>query len=230
MSKVIICLHCGNKTKMEEVAKYNKREEYYEMWDETNYRLFLCPVCRNVTLESDSIFSEDISHVAFLEPWEREEEINKATRIEQLYPESLVKGDYIPEKVQKAFEAAVRVKNIDQAICVLSLRRALEIMCKDKNAKGKTLYHKLQDLEKKNILPHIMSDVANFLKDEGNSAAHGDDIEFSIEKVHLLINFTKTILDYVYTLPGQLSDAQTKMGSSDAPEDNEDSNENNKTD
>ena len=75
-----------------------------------------------------------------------------------------------------------------------------------------------------------MSDVANFLKDEGNSAAHGDDIEFSIEKVHLLINFTKTILDYVYTLPGQLRDAQTKMGSSDAPEDNEDSNENNKTD
>lgn len=196
---------------MDVVANYKQRRVFEEMWAETNYRLYMCPVCDCVTLESDNVFSEDVIDTNHLELEEQDEMIEKAIKIRQLYPENLVEGDYMPLKVQKAFEAAVKVKNIDLAICVLSLRRALEIMCKDKGAIGKNLFEKLKDLEKKNILPHIMKEVAIFLKDEGNSAAHGDDVKFSAEKVRMLINFTKTIFNYVYILPGQLNEAQTNI-------------------
>ena len=56
-----------------------------------------------------------------------------------VYPKTKYDFKYAPKSIQRAFESAVKVAKIDSAICLLSLRRTLEMICKDKSAQGKTL-------------------------------------------------------------------------------------------
>lgn len=132
-------------------------------------------------------------------------------REEIIYPTIGVTEHYIPKEVKGAFDAALKVRNLDGAICVLALRRALEKMCKQKGAEGKDLFKKLQDLQDKKVLPEIMNDVSYILRKEGNSAAHADDAEFDHDTVNLMIEFTQTILDYVYKLPEKIKKAQQRI-------------------
>lgn len=82
-------------------------------------------------------------------------------------------------------------------------------MCKHKGALEKDLFAKLKDLQEKKVLPEIINDVSYFLRKEGNSAA--DDVEFDNETIKLMIAFTRTILDYVYTLPEKIKKAQERI-------------------
>ncbi|MBT2735151.1 DUF4145 domain-containing protein [Bacillus sp. ISL-7] len=211
--KVLTCFHCGNKTSMKEVAKHRiiDKEEiwsyphdpfgpaYFAEFGKAWY-LFLCPVCVEVTLDKHSWCSEDA------EPGG-----NTIIYEEILYPATSINEHYLPKGVKDAFDAALKVRNLDGAICVLALRRALEKMCKDKGAVGRDLFSKLKDLQEKKILPEIINDVSTILRKEGNSAAHADDIEFDGETVGLMIEFTRTILDYVYTLPEKIKIAQERI-------------------
>lgn len=215
MNNVKTCYHCGNKTPMERVATYNNHEAFEGMFEDTNYDLFLCPVCRKVTLRESCLFSEDITHVYFgnVDEEYRQSEIEAATRKTILYPAAGLDDHFIPEDVHRAFEAALRVRNIDSTICVMALRRALEKMCKHKGAEGKYLHNKIDSLQKQKILPDIVGEMAYLLKDEGNSAVHGDDVEFDEKKVELLIHFTRVIFSYVYTIPEQLKQIKGEMDS-----------------
>ncbi|WP_035424156.1 DUF4145 domain-containing protein [Bacillus sp. UNC438CL73TsuS30] len=213
--KVITCFHCGNKTSMKEVARHRIVDKD-EIWNYPNdpfgpeyivefgktWYLFLCPVCVEVTLDKHSWCSE-----------ETEPGGNPIVNEEILYPATSLNVHYMPKGVKDAFDAALKVRNLDGAICVLALRRALEKMCKHKGAVGRDLFAKLKDLQEKKILPEIINDISYILRKEGNSAAHADDIEFDQETVNLMIEFTRTILDFVYTLPEKIKKAQERIKS-----------------
>ena len=211
--KVLTCHHCGNKTAMKEVAKYLHKETE-ENWDYTYdpYRpvevityltewcLFLCPVCINVTLEKASQNSE-----------ETEPGGQPIISEELLYPFKTIEENYIPKNVAKAFEAALKVKQIDGAICAIAIRRTLEMMCKDKGEEGKNLYRMLKSLSDKGVLPPILNDMASVLREIGNAAAHADEEEFNHDLVPSMIEFTNIILDYVYNLPKQIEQIQNEI-------------------
>lgn len=221
MSKIITCHHCGNKTLMELVSTYNKKEDFEGTWDEKTWNLFMCPVCQDVTLERKYLYSEDIMHAYYSEDDSyRYEEIEEATMIDVLYPYESSKKDSIPDKVKSAFESAIRVKNIDGAICAIAIRRTLEMMCKEKGEVKGNLFDKLKNLSSQGILPPILNDMASVLRVVGNSAAHADE-EFRSDLVPSMIEFTTIILDYVYNLPKRIADIQAeihlKEGSADKP-------------
>jgi hypothetical protein len=197
---------------MKQVAKHEYREDE-EIFDNSYssrviavisfwkaWYVFLCPVCTEITLEKYSEFSEEIDYDG-----------SPITYKEIIYPSGATNEHYIPKGVKDAFDAALKVRNLDGAICVLALRRALEKMCKEKGANGKDLFEKLKDLQAKKVLPEIINDVSYILRKEGNSAAHADDVEFDKETVNLLIEFTRTIFDYVYTLPEKIKMAQERI-------------------
>lgn len=209
MSKLITCHHCGNKTLMEKVSTYVKKYEFDEMWEEIKWNLFICPACQEVTLEKETLFSEEIKHVLHENDDElaSEDVIKKLIKIDVLYPYESSQNNYIPYKVKTAFEAAVKVKNIDGAICAIAIRRTLEMMCKEKGETKGNLFIKLQKLSQKGILPPIINDMAGVLREVGNSAAHADE-EFKSELVPSMIEFTTIILDYVYNLPNRIADIQ----------------------
>lgn len=211
--KILTCFHCGNKTLMKQVASH-EITEHQELWEYRSspfddlwvisygrtWYLYLCPVCKEVTLEKHSWFSEEVDIGG-----------NPILNEEIIYPMALNNEHHIPKEVKDAFDAALKVRNLEGAICVLALRRALEKMCKQKGAHGKDLFAKLKDLQEKRVLPEIINDVSYILRKEGNSAAHADDVEFDTGTVNLMIEFTRTILDYVYTLPEKIKMAQERI-------------------
>jgi signal recognition particle subunit SEC65 len=208
---ILMCFHCGNKTMMKEIVHHRHMEEEaldedefgnptYVLYWEQNWHLFSCPVCNNVTLKKVSWFSEDIDHMGRPIPTE-----------EILYPPTTRKSANMPDKVFGAFESAIKVRHIDGAICALSLRRTLEMMCKDLGATEGDLYLKLQSLSQRGVLPPILGEMATVLRKLGNDAAHADDAEFPKDVVEAMIDFTQTILEYVYRLPQALEDIQDRI-------------------
>lgn len=212
--KVLTCHHCGNKTVMKEVAHY-QHEETEEIWDHSfelyrpvhvityvkDWHIFLCPVCINVTLEIIESNSMEI-----------EPDGRPCVTKKLLYPFETMEKNNIPKNVAAAFESALKVRQIDGAICAIAIRRTLEMMCKDKGEQGKNLYIMLKALSDKGILPPILNDMASVLREIGNSAAHADDKEFNPDIVSPMIEFTKIILDYVYNLPEQIEQIQDRIG------------------
>ncbi|MEH7331010.1 hypothetical protein CN330_12140 [Priestia megaterium] len=212
--KVLTCHHCGNKTSMKEVASHLHKETE-DIWDYsidpyqpvhgitylTEWSLFLCPVCINVTLESASQNSE------VTEPSGR-----PIISEELLYPFKTMEVNHIPKNVAGAFEAALKVRQIDGAVCAIAIRRTLEMMCKDKGEEGRNLYSMLKSLSDKGVLPPILNDMASVLREIGNAAAHADEEKFNHDLVPSMVEFTKIILDYVYNLPKQIEQIQDRIG------------------
>lgn len=205
--KIIHCLHCGNKTYMDKVSTYTYKDDDDFVWSINIWDMFLCPVCLNITLEHTYVFSEDWYIDKYNGPTPKE-------TITTLYPHPPVTtGSGIPISIRNAFEAAQKVQYIDGAVCALSLRRTLEMVCKDKGETTGKLFKKLKNLSNRGILPPILDQMAAVLRELGNVAAHADDIdyEFPSELVPELIEFTDIILSYLYVLPSKIQDIQSKM-------------------
>lgn len=136
---------------------------FFKQWD-----MYLCPVCTEITIQRITSFSE-------------ETELNgkPIKYIDLIFPSGSSENKHLPPPVRDAFEAALKVRNLDGAVC--------------------------KDLQSENILPPIMEGISYILRKEGNSAAHADDTEFSSETFKLMIEFTEVILDYVYSLPEKIS-------------------------
>lgn len=192
---LLTCYHCGNKTLMENVANHEFDDPFCQ--DRRQWHLYECPICNEVTLFRISDHDQDEGK------WRWEDRI--------VYPYITRSRGNMPKNVHDAFKAAMKVRHIDGAICALSLRRTLEMMCKDLGETKGNLYAKLKNLSDRGVLPPILGDMAQILKDLGNAAAHADDVEFPKEIVEAMIHFTQTILDYVYNLPESLADIQRKM-------------------
>lgn len=208
--QVLTCYHCGNKTQMKRLSNYSSKGidnfwssgyqvsiDFYIDWD-----LYLCPVCNNATLVKTVRNSENIDPV----------EMKMIPEETIIFPSVSIEGEGIPHKVRQSFDAALRIKNVEGTLCAIGIRRTLEMMCKDKQASGKDLFHKLKNLADKGILPPIINDMATLLRELGNEAAHGDEREFSHEIIDSMIKFTHVILDYVYNLPEKLTNIQHLMG------------------
>ncbi|MEH7514252.1 DUF4145 domain-containing protein [Gottfriedia acidiceleris] len=218
--KIITCYHCGNKTVMKDVASHNHtdREDIYDysynsytpihtILDVKEWHLYLCPVCIKVTLEYLQWNSE-----------EHEPDGRPIIYEELIYPFMAIEENNIPKNVAGAFDAALKVRQIDGAICAIAVRRTLEMMCKDKGEEGKNLYTMLKALSDKGVLPPILNDMASVLREIGNAAAHADEEKYSHDLVPSMIEFTKIILDYVYNLPKQIENIQDRIGKKSSAE------------
>lgn len=109
------------------------------------------------------------------------------------------------------YESALKVRSHPIA-ATLCLRRTLEMICKEKGGTKGKLVDKLKRLSEKGVIPPLLDEMANILRDIGNEAAHGDDFKASPISVHILFDFTRTILEYVFVLPSKLSQIQEQLG------------------
>ncbi|ARD47105.1 DUF4145 domain-containing protein [Sporosarcina sp. P33] len=197
---ILTCPHCGNTTPMDLLNKFEKvtTEEFYEGYEaqfNDIFEVFECPVCQGFHL--------------FHTHWNTEEAYYEGFNIYEegklLYPYTERLNLYaLPKNVRGAYESALRVQNIDEASCVITLRRTLEMVCKDKGATTGQLHQKLNHLQQTGVLPPLMGDISKVIKDIGNMAAHGDQVTFNKYMVESLFRFTNKILEYVYILPKEM--------------------------
>jgi hypothetical protein len=165
-----------------------------DLQERFEWMLLSCPVCKKVSL---------------IENYSNEYEPD--AEIELLYPECNINYLGVPKEVKSAFEAALKIKNIDTSVCLLSLRRVLEAICKEQGAKGNSLEIMIKDILEKGKLPNLMDDACWIIRQLGNDAAHAGDIKVHRSDVEQTIGFLKTIMQYLYTLPEQMKELKKKI-------------------
>lgn len=202
-----ICYHCGNTGVLKLISKietpeyaedYDEygREIYRQLIEKTVWKLFQCPVCLKPVLISEYTFCGMP---------------DEYSQIQNEYPAVNICYDGVPYKIKAAFESAVKTKGIDSAICLLSLRRTLEMICKDKNARGRDLETKIDDLVQQKVLPEMMRDACWIIRQNGNDAAHADDVTFTEYEVTEVIEYVATITNYLYSMPTRMTKLRKRI-------------------
>lgn len=205
-NQVHTCFHCGNKSIMkyigntcwesvEEVKNDNGIVIHVSLLEQEYWHVFECPVCNKPVLISEYVYPMD--------------DYPSDVRIE--YPVIAVSAEGVPEEIYSAFEAAVRTKGIDRAICLLSLRRVLEMICKDKNANGNTLEKMIEDLINKKVFPPMIENACWIIRKLGNVAAHADKTYVYQSELDQVIGYVATIIDYLYSLPHRVGKLKIKV-------------------
>ena len=95
-------------------------------------------------------------------------------------------------------------------------RKALEAALKDKLPEIEdkvSLYARIKKAAEQQVLTQALADWADHIRLDGNSTAH-DAQPFSREDAERLDAFTNLVLQYLYTLPGMLKEAQEKTKAS----------------
>ena len=188
------CEHCENKAPMLFATTYSQVDSHEEdggqfphYWEEGYiYQLLECPACKGVILQR--YYFHDHMDAEAEEP-------------QTLYPVAQGLMDGLPQTVERAYESARRVRNIDPNAFGVLLGRVLEAVCKDRGATGDTLYKRLEFLATRGDIPRNLVDIAHSLRQLRNVGAHGDLGELTSREIPLLEDLTRAILEYVYRAP-----------------------------
>jgi hypothetical protein len=155
----------------------------------------LCLVCKEVTLWK--YFDADYMH------WED-------FKVETLYPSAILKLSGLPPQIQQTYEIALKVRVID-ANAYAVIGRILEMICENRQANGKDLYRKLSDLAKKGEIPNKLVKVADSLRQLRNVGAHASLGELTREKILILDDLYRAILEYIYNAPYLAKKAEQRL-------------------
>lgn len=128
-----------------------------------------------------------------------------------LYPIMTYENTNVPKSVHGAFSVALKAQHVDDALCLISLRRTLEIICKDKQAKGNNLVAMIQNLTHKSIFPTIINESSDILRILENEAAHGVNLDYDWSIVKEMVNFTQIIIEYVYAIPYRIENIKKEI-------------------
>ncbi len=211
--QVHTCFHCGNTGLLKYIGKTVWKNEVLDRDEEGNlftvlpledkiWHIFECPVCN-----SPVIISEYIEYIQYSECEYRPAYPMRTTE----YPTIAISADGVPEEIYSAFESAVKTRGIDHAICLLSLRRVLEMICKDKGETKGKLAEKVNALVDKKILPPMIGDACWIIREMGNAGAHADNINVYASDIEQVIAFVSAIIDYLYSLPHRVEKMKKRI-------------------
>ena len=185
------CGHCGNKADGEVVASYDNIRSYSDnilSWEAgLIWELVRCPNCDGINLRLVDFHTGAEPEIG-----------RRAAKI--LYPSVIESPPGVPSEIDKAYQAALKVRHVDANAFAVSLRRVVEAVCKDREAKGKNLINKLQDLVRKGDLSERLSDIVHGIRKLGNVGAYYDN-DLTPAEASLLNDLCKALLEYVYTAP-----------------------------
>lgn len=211
------CPHCNNKTLMSLIAKPHEIESYEDMTSGTNrWYLFLCPVCKQVTLEHKFFFSEDQEieqdyNGAWIQIWEpREHKI--------LYPASrpntlpLPHKD-LPESLILDYEEARSIAHLSPRSAAALLRLLVEKLCVTLGAKGKGINDFIGYLVKEKNLSTEAQQAFDIIRLVGNNAVHPGEInlEDNLEIVRNLFTVINIAVEHLVTQPQLLEKLYSEL-------------------
>lgn len=202
--QVLVCRHCGNETVHSVLKRY---ENSTGIFDEKGtivqpisqyYFLMKCETCSEPSLYGN---------------WELVDDPEDLKEAKLLFPTLEELSSVVPESVRIGYRKALRVKKIDPDAFAVNIRKGLEYICKDQKARGDNLFQQLQDLAKRNVLPSVLADATDVLREIGNIGAHASEKEVGPELAETADDFFKLMIEYVYVLPSRLGDISAKLKS-----------------
>ena len=206
-STVYTCYHCGNTGLLKYIGETRwENDDYtisengeilgYYLIEHENWYIYECPVCHKPVIVSSYVF--DLG--------------DENPEVSIRFPNKLIHKEGIPKEIASAFESAIKTKGNDAAICLLSLRRVLEMICKDKGAVGHNLEIKIKYLIDQKVLPEMFSDACWIIRTLGNEAAHADMVMFSDYEAEQVIDFMSIIIEYLYSVPTRIAKMKERLG------------------
>ncbi len=119
-----------------------------------------------------------------------------------LYPTgSKLPIEDLPPMASSAYEQAL--KSFSASLyepCVLMCRKSLEVVCETLNAKGSSLYGRLESLKKNGHIDQRLLNWAHQIRAIGNEAAHNIEPEIHKEDARDALDLTEAILIYIFSL------------------------------
>lgn len=207
---VYTCYHCGNTGLLRYIGQTSWKNAdmdiapngivyNYFLIEHEDWNILECPVCHKPVVIREYTFDAN----------------DGIPEISIEFPKSPIHKDGVPGEIASAFESAVKTKGIDSAICLLSLRRVLEMICKDKGATGNNLEAKIKYLINEKALPEMFDDACWIIRKLGNEAAHADKAKFSDYDTEQVIDFLSTIIEYLYSVPVRIAKMKERLSSLD---------------
>jgi hypothetical protein len=118
----------------------------------------------------------------------------------------------VPKKVIDLYQKSWPLRHLSPGAFVVQVRKALEHICKDKGAVGKTLDAKLKDLAAKQTFPGHFAEMTDLMRKIGNLGAHADDDhEVDYWDAELLDEFFRSIVEYVYITPSRIERMRQRL-------------------
>ncbi len=204
---IMQCGHCGNKTTYEQRGEYQMIIPRYdaenETWvnDQIQWVVDECMTCHKPT------FSEYYLDAISLD-------IQSKT----LYPSPQTKLTNLPPKIERAYTAAIKVKNIEPNACAVLVGRTLEAACNHEQAQGRTLAQKLNDPAQNGRIPNTLAEMARQLKELRNLGAHDAEDEVTEQDVPIILDFLEAILEYLYVAPAKIEAVRARLTRLPIPE------------
>ena len=205
--EIIKCFHCGNETLMHQKGEYqwgSINVGYDDFNFDYIYDMFACPVCHKVTLR------ETYSDETMMKPYNNDM-LEYYDKKSILFPINNIESSSIPSKVKEAFEAALKTKGIDKNICLMALRRTLELILKDKGATKWGLKDKIEEIAEKGLLPETLKEASSLTKILGDSAAHDKELEIDQHDVESMAEFVEYIIEYLYIVPDKINTYKERL-------------------
>jgi Domain of unknown function (DUF4145) len=202
---ILLCGHCGNKTTFEERGNYYTQEpvindEREIVWGTISWHLIECKTCSKPTLIEVTLDKPPL-------------EVQRT-----LYPSIQTKLTNLPQKVERAYTAALRVRNIEPNACAVLVGRTLEAACNHEEAQGRTLAQKLNYLAQNGRIPNTLAEMARQLKELRNLGAHDAEDEVTEEDVPVILDFLEAILEYLYVAPARINAVRARLTRLPTPE------------
>jgi len=90
----------------------------------------------------------------------------------------------------------------------LMARSALQVALREFKAEGKTLKQEIDDLSSKGILPPLMKEWSNTVRELGNESAHPDPAApaTSPQDARDVVGFLDFLIEYLYNLPHRIAE------------------------
>ena len=201
--RVLICEHCGNNVLHEEKGKHCTEEDedgYSGIW----WAMFLCTTCRQ-----PSFWRYETVHPG--SQWEAENG-DLTTNLLVMYPQGS-RLTFLPAAIQKNYDKALKVKNIEPSSFAVMAGRTLEAVCNDQKAEGSSLHKKLEFLVKNGKIPGTLGKMADQIRALRNLGAHFDDSGDDVSKndAETLFGFVEAILEYIYVAEAKVEALETRL-------------------
>ena len=127
-----------------------------------------------------------------------------------IYPNEDRYHDYIQKELSDDLREARKVKRISPIAYAVLMRRALEFLCKDQNAKGRNLHEKLIYLFNQKKIPNYLRKTSHILDEFGNTGANTGE-RVSDEYLETMDDFVCLLIDYLYVAPKKVENILSVM-------------------
>lgn len=200
---VALCPHCGNRSPQPRSHSVSCGDDDYR----TAYHLAQCSTCDEFVLYAEHE-QERGCYPPGYEPGTHDDS-------HRVWPVEDRLSRHLPRRAIPHYQEAEAVRQRAPNSYANAIGRALEAVCKDRQAVGRDLAAKLQDLVAKGVLPSVLSEMADTVRAFRNLGSHEDDADgVTADDVEAIDAFFRAVVEYVYVAPAKLETVRKRLGKS----------------